>query len=412
MKLTTHIYLDLLGVVELIENITTVVKDRLGLDKRRSHAELAGKTAIVTGGNAGVGYSTAEALVRHGANVVLACRSADRGRAAAEHLAAASGGAASSSTPSVDVELLDLASLASVREFVRRWAASGRPLDLLICNAGIMCPPERVETRDGFELQFQARRHWETTLLCSGAALPGAVSPRLPSWAAWMDLSRRCSRCLAPEQSNYLSHFLLANALVQHHQQQRRRRKGRGGGPLRVLFLTSMTHFGADLASDLADVPYCRNQKWHSFQAYANSKMCTLLAAKHMDSLFARDARQDAACGAASRRDAAVAVHPGLVDTFLARGYFKQTAPRLARPLTDPFFDHVFCPYLLRSPEAAAETVLYAAAAPAEEVGGRYCGTAPRVGDCSKAAEDPALAQWVWSLAAHLCQLGPDELVA
>lgn len=43
MKLTTHIYLDLLGVVELIENITTVVKDRLGLDKRRSHAELAGK---------------------------------------------------------------------------------------------------------------------------------------------------------------------------------------------------------------------------------------------------------------------------------------------------------------------------------------------------------------------------------
>ena len=160
------------------------------------------------------------------------------------------------------------------------------------CSAGIMCPPERVETRDGFELQFQARRHWETTLLCSGAALPGAVSPRLPSWAAWMDLSRRCSRCLAPAQSNYLSHFLLANALVRHHQQQRRRRKGRGGGPLRVLFLTSMTHFGADLASDLSDVPYCRNQKWHSFQAYANSKMCTLLAAKHMDSLFARWGRR------------------------------------------------------------------------------------------------------------------------
>lgn len=70
------------------------------------------------------------------------------------------------------------------------------------------------------------------------------------------------------------------------------------------------------------------------------------------------------------------------------------------------------CFLVLCSPEAAAETVLYAAAAPAEEVGGRYCGTAPRVGDCSKAAEDPALAQWVWSLAAHLCQLGPDELVA
>jgi hypothetical protein len=43
-----------------------------------------------------------------------------------------------------------------------------------------------------------------------------------------------------------------------------------------------------------------------------------------------------------------VAVHPGLVDTALARGYFKQTAPRALRPLTDPFFDHLFCPHLLR----------------------------------------------------------------
>ncbi len=90
-------------------------------------------------------------------------------------------------------------------------------------------------------------------------------------------------------QSNYLSHFLLANALARHHQQQeQRRKKGGRDDPLRVVFLTSMTHFGADLATDLSDVPYCRKGKWHSFQAYANSKMCTLLAAKHMDLLFAR----------------------------------------------------------------------------------------------------------------------------
>ncbi len=82
--------------------------------------------------------------------MVLACRSAERGRAAAEALAAAntsdsglpctssaSGGAQSSGDPSkprVEVELLDLASLPSVRQFVWRWAASGRPLDLLICK--------------------------------------------------------------------------------------------------------------------------------------------------------------------------------------------------------------------------------------------------------------------------------------
>ncbi len=64
------------------------------------------------------------------------------------------------------------------------------------------------------------------------------------------------------------------------------------------------------------------------------------------------------------------------------------------------------------SPEAAAETVLYAATAPAEEVGGRYCGTAPRVTRHSAAGDDPQLAQRLWDLSAHLCQLDADDLVS
>lgn len=108
----------------------------------------------MTGGNAGVGLATAEALLQHGAGtVVLACRSQERGAAAAAHLAAAVGGAGAGGR--VEVEALDLADLQSVRAFARRWADSGRPLDLLVLNAGIMCPPDRVETADGFELQFQ-----------------------------------------------------------------------------------------------------------------------------------------------------------------------------------------------------------------------------------------------------------------
>lgn len=163
-------------------------------------------------------------------------------------------------------------------------------------------------------------------------------------------------------QSNYLGHFLLANLLTRQHQRQRAQRPqqaaqpapagGRqsgggveGSGPLRVLFLSSMTHFGGEL-SDLSDVPYCRRPPWNTFQvqrgaavkwfaarrdgsccqppalpcrvgcmqpqllhavltavlknvppaslppqAYCNSKLCTLLAAKHMDRLFARWAR-------------------------------------------------------------------------------------------------------------------------
>ena len=55
----------------------------------------------------------------------------------------------------MEVQRLDLASLDSVRSFAQRFARSGRPLDLLICNAGIMAPPQRSETENGLELQFQ-----------------------------------------------------------------------------------------------------------------------------------------------------------------------------------------------------------------------------------------------------------------
>lgn len=56
--------------------------------------------------------------------------------------------------------------------------------------------------------------------------------------------------------------------------------------------------------------------------------------------------------------------------------------------------------------------MLFAASAPADKVGGRYCGTAPRVTRHSAAADDPELAQRLWDLSAHLCALGPGELVS
>ncbi|PSC76102.1 short-chain dehydrogenase [Micractinium conductrix] len=367
--LFNDVYLNALGVLELVENIGTAVQDGLGMKRRPATSGLQGKTAIVTGGNAGVGYATAQALVAAGANVVLACRSAERGAAAAAALAAATRTAGGGS---VEVEALDLASLESARAFVRRWRKAGRDLDLLICNAGIMTPPDRVQTADGFELQWQ---------------------------------------------SNYLSHFALVNSLATHQRWRRAQQSegGRAGRPLRVIMLTSMTHFGGDLSPEqLPEAPFCR-RAYRPFQAYANSKLATLLTAKHLDRLFAAAAA--AAGGGAGQqrhhgvRDAAVAVHPGLVDTALARGYFKQTPPRLLRPLTDPFFDRLFCPYLLRSPAAAAETVLYAATAPADEVGGQYVGTAPRVSKHSQAAGDAALAARLWELSAHMCSLDADERV-
>jgi NAD(P)-dependent dehydrogenase (short-subunit alcohol dehydrogenase family) len=99
-----------------------------------------GKTAIVTGASSGVGLAAARALADAGAHVVLAVRSVEKGRAAAREMLG-----------TTEVRALDLASLASVREFAVGWQG---PVDLLINNAAAPTPPERRRTADGFELQF------------------------------------------------------------------------------------------------------------------------------------------------------------------------------------------------------------------------------------------------------------------
>ena len=101
--------------------------------------DLAGRTAVVTGANSGIGRSAAQALARAGAHVVLAVRDTARGEAAAAGMPGA-----------VETRALDLADLASVRAFAGDWDGE---LDLLVNNAGIMAVPEG-RTKDGFELQF------------------------------------------------------------------------------------------------------------------------------------------------------------------------------------------------------------------------------------------------------------------
>ena len=109
---------------------------------------LSGRRVLITGANSGIGYRTALKLARKGARVMLACRDPLRGQAALDRMQADSDG--------VETELvvLDLASLASIREFAKQELARRRPLHLLINNAGVYAPPKRLETADGFELQF------------------------------------------------------------------------------------------------------------------------------------------------------------------------------------------------------------------------------------------------------------------
>jgi NAD(P)-dependent dehydrogenase (short-subunit alcohol dehydrogenase family) len=108
----------------------------------------AGKTALVTGANSGIGYQAAVELARHGAYVLLGCRSVTKGQEALARLKA--------EVPGAKAELveLDMASLRSIRAFATAYVNSGATLDLLINNAGVMALPKREVTEDGFERQF------------------------------------------------------------------------------------------------------------------------------------------------------------------------------------------------------------------------------------------------------------------
>ena len=107
--------------------------------------DLIGTRAVVTGANSGLGLETALALARRGAEVTMACRSPERGAAALTHLRDQLGPDAA-----VELRLLDLADLGSVRAFADGWDG---PLDLLVNNAGIMAVPYGL-TADGFEQQL------------------------------------------------------------------------------------------------------------------------------------------------------------------------------------------------------------------------------------------------------------------
>jgi NAD(P)-dependent dehydrogenase (short-subunit alcohol dehydrogenase family) len=104
--------------------------------------------AVVTGANSGTGKETVRRLAGAGARVVMAVRTLAKGEAARAEILAQYPQAR------LEVRRIDLADLASVREFADGLIADGTPIDLLVNNAGVMAPPTRLVTTDGFELQF------------------------------------------------------------------------------------------------------------------------------------------------------------------------------------------------------------------------------------------------------------------
>jgi NAD(P)-dependent dehydrogenase (short-subunit alcohol dehydrogenase family) len=113
----------------------------------RNSVNLQGKTALITGGNTGLGKATALALAQKGARVILACRSLERGDKAASEIRSQVENA------QVAVYFLDLSSLKSVRKFVHDFVRTENDLHILINNAGIYgCP--HWKSQDGYEMQF------------------------------------------------------------------------------------------------------------------------------------------------------------------------------------------------------------------------------------------------------------------
>lgn len=177
--------------------------------------DLTGKRVLVTGAGAGLGLETCRALAVRGAQVVGAVRDLEKGRAATAGLSGASAG--------VELVELDLASLHSVRQCADALLGTGKPFDVIICNAGVMAAPKGV-TKDGFETQFGV---------------------------------------------NHLGHFLLVNLLVPLL---------RSGS--RVIVLSSMAHRMADL--DLND-PNFEHRPYDKWVAYGGAKTANVLFAVELD---------------------------------------------------------------------------------------------------------------------------------
>jgi NAD(P)-dependent dehydrogenase (short-subunit alcohol dehydrogenase family) len=230
----------------------------------------AGRTALVTGANSGLGLESTVALARAGAQVVMACRDPRKAAAALEQVRRR--------VPQAQVGLmsLDLASLASVRQFAGEFRARHQRLDLLINNAGIMGVPLR-RTVDGFESQIG---------------------------------------------TNHLGHFALTGLLIE---------------PLlatpgaRIVTVGSMGHWNAR-GLDLDDLNFERCA-YAPFAAYCKSKLANLLFVLELSRrLAARGSGVIAAAAHPGGADTNIKPQPNAIVKAIALRFFVNTAAQGALP--------------------------------------------------------------------------------
>ncbi len=148
---------------------------------------------MVTGASGGLGLEIASVLVAKGAEVIVAARNEEKGKAAAIKLGR-----------SARFERLDLADLSSVKAFAERLIQHSQPISLLINNAGIAAPPKRQVTRDGFELQFGTNflGHFALTARLM-PLLDKALAPRVVTVSSLVEKSARVCMSDLMSEHNY-----------------------------------------------------------------------------------------------------------------------------------------------------------------------------------------------------------------
>ncbi len=185
--------------------------------------DLTAKVCIVTGGNSGLGYETVKAFALKGAEVVMACRSLDKGAVARQKII--------QNIPEAKIHVykLDLADLKSVESFAEQFKQKFDRLDILVNNAGIMMVPYNV-TADGFESQLG---------------------------------------------TNHLGHFALTGRLLALIQKTPK---------CRVVNVSSLAHKQGKF--DFDDLNYTNGKNYHRIRAYSRSKLANLLFTRELQKYF------------------------------------------------------------------------------------------------------------------------------
>uniref|UniRef100_A0A336MUF0 CSON005967 protein n=1 Tax=Culicoides sonorensis TaxID=179676 RepID=A0A336MUF0_CULSO len=183
----------------------------------KKNNRIDGKVVIITGANTGIGKETAIELAKRGGKIYLACRDPKRASEAQKEIIEKSG------SSEVFVEILDLTSFESIKDFAKRFLSNEEKLDILINNAGIMACPKML-TKDGFEMQFG---------------------------------------------TNHLGHFLLTNLLLNQLKKS---------APSRIVNVSSMAH----LYGKINKIDINSEKSYNSVTAYSQSKLANVMFTREL----------------------------------------------------------------------------------------------------------------------------------